>query len=161
MPNTTNYDFEYETPSSLPGTTLTGGVSGGSPVLAQQVDSALGAVETKVDVNTTNITANASDLADTVSDVEDLTDWTQTGVELVSFSSSDAETQAVSFGFTFPSNPNVHVNINTGSGSAARWQSRAVNITTTGFDIFVFASSGGDTSTWSDIPVAWTAIYRP
>lgn len=41
MPTTPNYGFEYETPHTLPGITLTGGPSSASPILAQQVDAAL------------------------------------------------------------------------------------------------------------------------
>lgn len=161
MPNTSNYNFEYETPSSLPGGTLTGGPGGGTPILAVQVDTALATVETKVDNNSTNISTNTADIATNASDIGDLTDWTLPGVALVSFTTLDAATQAVNFGFTFPAEPNVHLNINTGTGEAARWHSRAISITTTGFTIFVFASEPGDTKTWVDVPVAWTAVYRP
>lgn len=160
MPNTANYSFEYESPGSTPGTTLTGGPGGGSPILAPQVDSALAAVETKVDNNSTNITANAADLTGVASDVTDLTNWIQTGVASVSFTSQNSDTHPVSYGFTFPDPPNVHVNINSGAGETALWVTRAIQITASGFTIFLF-SANAESDTWTDIEVAWTAIYRP
>jgi hypothetical protein len=45
VPTTGNYGFEYESPSSLPGVSLTGGPGGSNPILAVQVDAALTAVE--------------------------------------------------------------------------------------------------------------------
>lgn len=164
MPNTQNYSFSFESPGSRPGTTLTGGPEGGNAILARQVDTALAAVETKVDVNTTNITANAGDIDAVESDVQDLTNWIRTGTELVSFTSQSSFTVVVPFGFTFPSPPAMSTEIVSGSGTTARWGSRAINITTSQFTLFVFGNNDGgttDTTTWDDIPVSWIAIYRP
>lgn len=48
MPETANYGFEYETPQSKPGITLTGDIDGSAPILAEQVDSALAGVDTRL-----------------------------------------------------------------------------------------------------------------
>lgn len=158
MPNTTNYAFEYESPTSLPGTTLTGGSGGGSPILAVQVDTALASVETKVDVNMTNTAANTAIIADNVSAIDNLRNWTRSGTVNMSFSSLTSSTAAVNFGFTFPAVPKVFANINSGSGATSRWVARPINSTTTGFTMFVFSASS-DTSTWVDLPVNWIAHY--
>lgn len=158
MPNTTNYDFEYESPTSLPGTTLTGGPGGGSPILAIQVDTALASVETKVDVNASNISANTSAIAANGATITNLANWTRRGTVLMSFSSVVSATAAVNFGFTFPGVPTVSTNIDTGTGSTARWESRAISITTTGFTMFVYQSQAL-TGSWTDIPVSYVVHY--
>lgn len=158
MPNTTNYAFEYESPTSLPGTTLTGGPGGGSPILAVQVDTALASVETKVDVNTSNIAANTIAIADGAANLADVENWTRRGTIAMSFTSLTASTAAVNFGFTFPDVPAVCTNIDTGAGATSRWESRAISVTTTGFTMFVYQSQAL-TSTWTDIPVSWIAHY--
>jgi len=48
MPETPNYGFEYETPQSKPGITLTGDVDGSAPILAEQVDAALAGVDSRL-----------------------------------------------------------------------------------------------------------------
>lgn len=48
MPETQNYGFEYETPQSKPGITLTGDMDGSAPILAEQVDTALAGIDTRV-----------------------------------------------------------------------------------------------------------------
>lgn len=85
----------------------------------------------------------------------------QTGTALLSFTDLDNYTQTVDFPATFEGVPNVHLNINSGAGPTARWQSRAIHVAAGGFTIFVFASEGGRTASWTDIAVGWTAIYRP
>lgn len=66
MPNTANYGFAYETPTSLPGPTLTGGPNGGSQILAVQVDGVVAGIDGRVDDNT--------DAIDTInSTINDLT----------------------------------------------------------------------------------------
>lgn len=158
MPNTTNYDFEYESPSSLPGTTLTGGPGGGSPILAIQVDTALASVETKVDVNTSNTTANTAAIAANSADITNLENWTRRGSLTMSFTTLTASTAVVNFGFTFPGLPAVVTNIDSGAGATSRWESRAFNISTTGFTMFVYQSQAL-TGTWVDIPLSWIAHY--
>lgn len=158
MPNTTNYNFEYESPNGLPGTTLTGGPGGGSPVLAVQVDTALASVETKTDVNAVNIGANASAIAANTTNITNLTNYSRTGFVSLSFTNMLSYTQAVNFGFTFPDAPVVLASITTGAGSTARWVARPINPTTTGFTMFVFSASS-NTGTWTDIVVNWFAHY--
>lgn len=48
MPETANFGFEYETPQSKPGITLTGDADGSAPILAEQVDDALAAVDSRL-----------------------------------------------------------------------------------------------------------------
>lgn len=158
MPNSTNYGFEFESPNSLPGTTITGGPGGGSPILAVQVDTALASVETKADVNASNIAANTAAIASNSTAITNLQNWTRTGSVNLSFTTQNSFTQSVNFGFTYPAIPVVWANINSGSGVTARWVARPINPTTTGFTMFVFSASS-DTATWVDIPVNWIAHY--
>lgn len=160
MPTTTNFGFDYESPTSLPGTTLTGGQTSTSPILAVQIDSALAALETSINAQTTTIAMLEGNIADTQDEVDDLMDWTQTGAVSMSFSSVVSATTAVNFGFTFPVAPVVTTNIDSGAGPTARWESRAINLTTTGFTMFVYQSQAISGS-WTDIPVNWLAVYRP
>ena len=48
MPQTPTFGFEYETPQTKPGITLTGDSDGTSPILAEQVDLALAAVDSRL-----------------------------------------------------------------------------------------------------------------
>lgn len=48
MPETQTYGFEYETPQSKPGITLTGDIDGSAPILAEQVDAALAGVDSRL-----------------------------------------------------------------------------------------------------------------
>lgn len=159
MPNTTNYDFEYESPTSLPGVTLTGGPGGGSPVLAIQVDTALASVESKTNVNTANIAANTASITANSTAITNLQNWTRRGTPLLNFAAVDNFTVSVAFGFTFPGIPVVVTNIDSGAGATGRWDSRAFGITTTGFTLFVYSNAAGSTSTWTDIPVSYVAHY--
>lgn len=158
MPNTTNYGFEYESPNSLPGTTLTGGPGGGSPILAIQVDTALGSVETKVNVNTANVATNTAAIAANGTSITNLQNWTRRGTVLMNFTTLSSATSIVNFGFTFPGIPTIVTNIDSGSGTTSRWESRAISATTTGFTMFVYQSQA-TTGTWVDIPVSWVAHY--
>lgn len=158
MPNTTNYDFEYESPTSLPGTTLTGGPGGGSPILAIQVDTVLASIETKVDVNSSNITANAAAIDSGATNITNLQNWTRRGTVLMSFTSTNAATLIVNYGFTFPGVPMVVTNVDSGAGATARWETRAITINTTGFTLFAYQSQA-NTGTWTDVPVSWLAHY--
>ncbi len=54
--------------------------------------------------------------------------------------------------------PNVMTNIASGDGTAARWGSRAISVTNTGFTLFLFKGDSADAAqTWSNIPVQWWA----
>ena len=48
MPETANYGFEYETPQSKPGITLTGDIDGSAPILAEQVDTVISGIDTRL-----------------------------------------------------------------------------------------------------------------
>ena len=48
MPETATYGFEYETPQSKPGITLTGDQDGSAPILAEQVDSVLSGLDSRL-----------------------------------------------------------------------------------------------------------------
>jgi H-type lectin domain len=78
----------------------------------------------------------------------------QNGSVPISFAAVTSFTQAVVFASAFAAAPIVTTNINSGAGAAAQWHSRAINITTTGFTMLVFASAAG---TWTNIPVQWSA----
>lgn len=76
----------------------------------------------------------------------------------VNFTSQTSFTTAVSFGATFPTGPQVTVNINSGDGTTSRWSARAINVTTTGFTLFVYNESGSPAQTWVNIPVGYIAV---
>lgn len=158
MPNTSNYNFEFESPSSLPGTTLTGGPGGGSPILAVQVDSALAAVDAQGDINASNISANTLAITSNSTAITNLQNWTRRGTALITFTSMSSFSTGVNFGFTFPGEPAVVTNIDSGTGAAARWESRGITATTTGFTMFVYQSQA-TSGTWADVPVSWVAHY--
>lgn len=63
MPTSANFGFEYETPSTLPGITITGGPSGATPILAVQVDDALTGVRNTAEDNAADIAAVQTTLA--------------------------------------------------------------------------------------------------
>lgn len=48
MPETANYGFEYETPQSKPGITLTGDIDGSAPILAEQVDTVVSGIDSRL-----------------------------------------------------------------------------------------------------------------
>lgn len=167
MPSTTNWGLEYESPSSLPGITLTGGPGNVSPILAVQVDGALNTLSGQIDGLTDDIadingeiTDLGVDIAAGQTSITNLTNWTRTGTTNVTFTSVTSNTSSVSFGFTFPAAPRVMTNIDSGAGATALWCSRAINISTTGFSMFVFQTQGS-AGTWTSIPVSYTATYRP
>jgi hypothetical protein len=108
----------------------------------------------------TQTDTNASDISTGNTNITNLTNWTRRGTTMVTFGTADSNTSSVSFGFTFPGVPTVTTNINTGAGAAARWGSRSISETTTGFSLLVFSPSTA-TSAWTNIPVTWTAVYRP
>lgn len=160
MPNTSNFGFDYESPTSLPGTTLTGGPTTTMPILAVQVDAALGSLASTVSDQATTIAALQASIAANQTSITNLTNWTRLGSVNLSFTTQLSFTMTVNFGFTFPVAPTVLANIDSGSGVTARWVARPINITTTDFVMFVFSASS-NTATWVDIPVKWQATYRP
>lgn len=81
----------------------------------------------------------------------------QSGTLNMSWTAQSAPTQAVTFPVEFGAIPRVMVNINSGDGAVARWGSRAISISTTGFTAFLFAPTATN-STASNIPVQWIAV---
>jgi hypothetical protein len=158
MPSTSNYGFEYESPTSLPGASLTGGPGGSSPILAIQVDTALAALASTVTNNIAAIATNTTGLSTANTNITNLQNWMRRGAVTMTFASSVSATTAVNFGFTFPGVPTVMTNIDSGSGSTSRWESRAITVTTTGFTMFVYQSQA-IASAWTDIPVNYVAHY--
>lgn len=57
MPETATFGFEYETPQTKPGITLTGNQDGSSPILAEQVDTALSSIDARVSANEGDVAA--------------------------------------------------------------------------------------------------------
>lgn len=76
------------------------------------------------------------------------------GSKSVSFTAVNSSLINVVFATPFTAAPKVFTNINSNAGATAQWHSRAVNITTTGFTILVFAATAG---TWSNVEVQWSA----
>lgn len=57
MPETQTYGFEFETPQSKPGITLTGDIDGSAPILAEQVDAVIAGIDSRVTANEGDIVA--------------------------------------------------------------------------------------------------------
>ena len=82
----------------------------------------------------------------------------QRNTELVSFVAQTSFTVNVVFPQAFTVIPSVVTNINSGDGTTARWDSRAISISTTGFTLFLYRGVGTDPAqTWVNIPVSWIA----
>lgn len=79
----------------------------------------------------------------------------ETGDVSVSFASALSNTQVITFDVPFLEIPRVFTNINSLSGSTGRWNSRASNITTTQFTLFVY---GDAAAAWAGINVQWMAV---
>jgi hypothetical protein len=158
MPSTVNFDFAYESPSSLPGISLTGGPGGDNPILAIQVDTAMSALSSAINSNTASIATNTSGIATANTNITNLQNWTGRGSTSFTFVTLSSSTAAVNFGFTFPGVPTVTTNINSSAAATARWESRAHTITTTGFTMFVY-SSQATTASWTDVAVSYVVHY--
>lgn len=76
----------------------------------------------------------------------------QAGVFTMVVTAATSATQAIVFATPFRAVPAVSTNIDHGTGASSGWGSRAFNITTTGFTIFLFGSSTTFTA-----PVYWQA----
>jgi hypothetical protein len=84
----------------------------------------------------------------------------QSGSVNVSFVALSSSTVAVLYDVAFPVGvvPTVTTNINSGAGVTARWDSRAFNVSNTGFTLFVYKTDGADPAqTWANVPVQWHA----
>lgn len=154
MPETPTYGFPYETPQTKPGITLTGDTDGSSPILAEEVETALAATDANVAQLSGLIAANEAAIAELQSRV-------QQGIQTVTFAATDVHTENVVFPVVFAGQPNVMVNIHSGAGAAARWDARAISVTPSQFTLFVFSNASGSTNAWTDIQVMWTATYWP
>lgn len=83
----------------------------------------------------------------------------QVGAVNLSFTTLDSYSgTTVTFPTAFAVTPKVFVNIDSGGAATARWQARAINVTTSQFVPFVFASTAGNNATWSAVPVNWLAV---
>lgn len=76
----------------------------------------------------------------------------------ISFTTQTSFVQTVTFPTAFVTPPVVMTNIADGTGAVAHWDSRAIAITNSTFQIFVYAATGAAAQTWSNIPVQWIAI---
>lgn len=83
----------------------------------------------------------------------------ETGTVNLTFTTQSSFFQQIFFATPFSLAPVVMTNISTTVGSTGAWTSRAYNITTTSFSVFV-ESADNTTSSWSSIPVDWVAIGR-
>lgn len=159
MPNTSNYGFDYESPTSLPGTTLTGGPTTTMPILAVQVDAALASLNSTILDQATTIASLQASVTANQTSITNLTNWTRMGQITMTFSGVASATASVNFGFTFPGVPRIATNLNnTGTGTSL-WATRGIDATTTGFTMYVFRTNNV-ASSWTDIPVEWIAVYR-
>ena len=77
---------------------------------------------------------------------------------LITFAAATSFTQAIVYPVAFATAPNVHVNINAGVAATASWQSRAINVTNTGFTLFVYTTAAA--TAWTNIGVSWSAFVR-
>lgn len=84
----------------------------------------------------------------------------QSRTESVSFVALSSTTIAILFDTAFPVGavPAVMTNIASSAGVTARWDSRAYNVTNTGFTLFLYKGDAADPAqTWASIPVQWWA----
>ncbi|MEU4178206.1 hypothetical protein [Streptomyces sp. NPDC026589] len=82
----------------------------------------------------------------------------QAGVLLVSFTNLASYLLNQTFPDPFPVAPVMDVEIASGAGTTGRFEARAINVTATGWTLFVLitdAAEGPDT--WSGVPIHWTA----
>lgn len=82
----------------------------------------------------------------------------ETGSFVFTFVTQTSVTQAIVFDRPFQETPVVLTNINSGSGPTTNWQSRAFNISTTGFTLWV--STAGAATSWTNVAVQWAAYTR-
>jgi hypothetical protein len=69
-----------------------------------------------------------------------LSPQTQAGVVSMTVAAAGSATVAVVFATPFRAIPAVSTNLDDGTGATSGWGSRAFNITTTGFTLFIFGS---------------------
>lgn len=79
------------------------------------------------------------------------------GTATMTLAAATTATLAVNFANTFPSTPVLSVNIDNGVGTFARWGARAINVSTTGFTMFVFKGDNADPAATGSFNVQWRA----
>jgi hypothetical protein len=145
MPQTQNYGFDYEEPSSLPGTTLTGGVAGDSPILAVQVDTALASLDSQVNANSSAISTNTSNIA-SITLPPTVEDDQQGNIENISSTSYVAGSPECAVLFTAPPSGRVKISVSasmkTPSSGELIFVSFEVRIGSTGGTTIVSATDG-------------------
>jgi hypothetical protein len=82
-------------------------------------------------------------------------DMAQAGTINMTVTAATSATQGITFAAPYDVAPSVSGNINSGAGSTSGWNARAINVTTTGFTLFIFGAS----STFT-VPVQWQAQPR-
>lgn len=83
----------------------------------------------------------------------------ETGTQSVTFTNQSSYFVQVSFATPFALAPVVMTNISNAAGVTGAWTSRAYNITTTSFYLFV-QNVNGSTASWGGVAVDWVAIGR-
>lgn len=83
----------------------------------------------------------------------------ETGTVNLSFTSQTTFFQQVFFATPFVVAPVVFTNISIAAGSTSFWTSRAYNIATDSFYVFV-QQMENTAGTWSSVPIDWVAIGR-
>lgn len=82
----------------------------------------------------------------------------QAGQLLVSFTSLSSYTRVEVFPEPFPVAPIMSCEIASGAGVTGRFEARPINITATGWTLFVLITDAAEgVDTWVDQPVHWTA----
>ncbi|GGZ51857.1 hypothetical protein [Streptomyces rubiginosohelvolus] len=82
----------------------------------------------------------------------------QAGSVSVSFTSQTSYTQSVTFPEPFPVAPIMNCEIASGSGATGRFEARPINVSATGFTLFVLLTDTAEgADTWASQPVHWTA----
>ncbi|MFE5996778.1 H-type lectin domain-containing protein [Streptomyces sp. NPDC056454] len=83
----------------------------------------------------------------------------QAGLLVVSFTNLSSYTQVVNFPEAFPVAPIMNCEISSGAGSTGRFEARPINVSTTGFTLFVLLSDSAEgPDTWANVGVHWTAV---
>jgi len=84
----------------------------------------------------------------------------QSGIVYADLPTNDvSEVITVTFDEPFPYPPIVQCGIASGSGVTGRFEARPINISTTGFSVFVLLTDAAETNPegWIDQPVHWFA----
>lgn len=80
----------------------------------------------------------------------------QTGTVSITVTSAASATAVVTFPRAYASAPGVFTNFSSGAGPTAGWNTRAINITTTSFSVFIYGTSSSFT-----VVMDWLAFPTP